>query len=193
MGWRLPDWLLVPGGALSNASALAKGLHELRCAGFIDTVPRIAVVQAEGAAAFHRMVETGAPTLTPVPHPDTAASALNIGHPPNWPKAAHYVIGRTNGVTVAVSDRDMFEAKAWIDRSGIGCEPAAAASVAGLRRLVSIGTIDPDETAVCVLTGSLLKDTDAIARSVRHNARFRPADGTRPVALSLEAVRSLLQ
>ncbi|MFK7694869.1 threonine synthase [Paenibacillus sp. HJGM_3] len=181
LGWTLPDWIVVPGGALSNATALGKGLRDLYALGFIDRLPRVAVVQAEGAAPFHRLVAAlgaqadreefapAAPAPVPVPelglepelHPHTVASALNIGYPPSWKKALHYAIRGTNGVTACVSDADILAAKAVIDRSGIGCEPASAATVAGLRQLVASGTIHPDETAACILTGHLLKDHSA--------------------------------
>ncbi|QHT60796.1 threonine synthase [Paenibacillus lycopersici] len=161
LDWTLPDWIVLPGGALSNASALGKGLRELHALGFIAAMPRVAVVQAEGASPFHRMVAASSDTLIPEPSPRTAASALNIGHPPSWRKALD-TVHRTNGVTVAVSDAEIMAAKACVDRSGIGCEPASAAAAAGLRKLVLAGTIHRDETAACILTGSLLKDTDAI-------------------------------
>ncbi|WP_219836763.1 threonine synthase [Paenibacillus sp. R14(2021)] len=161
LNWKLPDWILLPGGALSNAAALGKGLQDLFSLGFITKMPRVAIIQAEGASPFHRMIAQSSCILLPEPCPHTAASALNIGNPPSWRKA-RWTLDRTNGVTASVSDDEIMEAKACIDRSGIGCEPASAAAVAGLRKLVLAGTIHRDETAVCLLTGHLLKDTDAI-------------------------------
>ncbi|ULL14603.1 threonine synthase [Paenibacillus sp. H1-7] len=160
--WRLPDWIVVPGGALSNATALGKGLRDLLELGFIDKLPRVAIVQAEGASPFHRMVSSGRQELIPEPNPSTVASALNIGNPPSWKKALLYTIEQTNGVTISVSDEEIMDAKACVDQCGIGCEPASAASVAGLRKLVDQGVIDREETAVCVLTGNMLKDTTSI-------------------------------
>ncbi|MFB9329822.1 threonine synthase [Paenibacillus aurantiacus] len=161
MNWRLPDWIVLPGGALSNAAALGKALRELHSLGFIDAMPRVAIVQAERASPFHRMHAGGRKTLVPDPAPKTRASALNIGHPPSWPKALR-LLEETRGVTVSVEDGEIMEAKTVIDRGGIGCEPASAAALAGLRRLVRQGVVHPDETAACLLTGHLLKDTDAI-------------------------------
>jgi len=160
--WSMPDWIVVPGGALSNAAALGKGLRELQAIGLIETVPRVAIVQAEGASPFHRMVEAGERTLTPEPRPSTRASALNIGSPPSWKKALR-TLEHTNGVTVTVTDEQIFAAKQVIDRLGIGCEPASAATVAGLKRLAAERIVDKDETAVCILTGHLLKDAEALA------------------------------
>lgn len=161
LGWELPDWIVLPGGALSNAAALGKGLRELHELGLIAKLPRVAIVQAEGASPFHRMVATGAAALEPEPRPATVASALNIGHPPSWRKARR-TLELTNGVTAAVSDREIMDAKAVIDRSGIGCEPASAAALAGLRNLVRDGVVHREETAVCLLTGNILKDTASI-------------------------------
>ncbi|MCQ6557788.1 threonine synthase [Paenibacillus mendelii] len=173
MDWKLPEWFILPGGALSNAAALGRGLYDLFSLGFIDKLPRVAVVQAEGASPFHRLVASlaghdtphsqhaASPRIQPEPQPHTRASALNIGNPPSWRKALH-TLNLTHGVTVSVSDFDIMEAKAVIDRSGIGCEPASAASLAGLRKLVLDGIIHPEQTAVCLLTGHLLKDTEAI-------------------------------
>ncbi|GIP37662.1 threonine synthase [Paenibacillus sp. J31TS4] len=163
LNWEMPDWLVLPGGALSNATAAGKALAELHTLGFIRKLPRIAIVQAEGASPFHRMVEAGERELTSVTAPLTRASALRIGDPPNWRKALAYAIQGTNGVTTAVTDEAILAEKRAIDRAGIGCEPASAASLAGLAKLVRLGVIHPDETAVCLLTGGLLKDTDALA------------------------------
>jgi threonine synthase len=155
--WQLPDWIVVPGGALSNAASLGKGLNDLLTLGFIDRLPKVAVVQAEGASPFHRLIANKQRTLTPEPHPQTIASAMNIGNPPSWRKAQS-MIEQTNGVTVSVTDEEILAAKVLIDRSGIGCEPASAATVAGLRQLASRKIIDSGETAVCILTGHILKD-----------------------------------
>ncbi|XID91164.1 threonine synthase [Paenibacillaceae bacterium WGS1546] len=161
--WELPDWIVVPGGALSNVTALGKGLLDLYELGFIPRLPRIALVQAEGASPFHELMKRGAGELVPFERPETAASALNIGNPPSWRKARD-LLSRIGGATCAVSDEEILEAKALVDRSGIGCEPASAATVAGVRKLVSEGAIGRDETAACILTGNLLKDADALKR-----------------------------
>jgi threonine synthase len=165
LGWTLPDWIVLPGGALSNASALGKGLLEMKAIGLIDRVPRIAVVQAEGASPFHRMVASGGAELVPEPAPRTAASAIRIGNPPSWRKAAR-VLRETGGVTCAVSDDEIMAAKRVVDRAGIGCEPAAAAGLAGLKKLAAEGVIGRDETAIVVLTGHMLKDADALGMAV---------------------------
>lgn len=167
LNWELPDWIVVPGGALSNVTAIGRGLEDLWTLGMIPKCPRIALIQAEGASPFHQMMAEGAEELTPEPEPQTIASALNIGNPPSW-KAARRVLEYCRGVTCSVTDDEILESKQWIDRSGIGCEPASAASLAGLRKLLAEKVIDKEETALCILTGNLLKDTGVLAGMTGH-------------------------
>ncbi|WP_285767005.1 threonine synthase [Peribacillus sp. SI8-4] len=161
LNWNLPEWIIVPGGALSNATALGKGLQDLFTLGFIDKVPRVAIIQAEGASPFHKMIAQNKSALIPEHRPYTRASAMNIGNPPSWKKAM-LSLRQTNGKTISVTDDEILDAKAIIDKSGIGCEPASAATVAGLRKLVTQQVIDKEESALCILTGNILKDTDAL-------------------------------
>lgn len=161
LNWKLPEWIIVPGGALSNATALGKGLQDLFTLGFIDKMPRVAVVQAEGASPFHKMFVQKKQVLTPERLPYTRASALNIGNPPSWKKALK-TLTQTKGVSISVTDEEILDSKAVIDKSGIGCEPASAATIAGLRNLISKKVIDKDESVLCILTGNILKDTDAL-------------------------------
>ena len=158
-GWEPPDWIVVPAGNLGNTSAFGKALSELVELGWVEKVPRIASIQAEGAAPFYKLWKGGGTSLEAL-KPETLASAIKIGNPVSWEKAIR-VIRETNGVVDVVSDSEMMEAKAVVDGSGVGCEPASAASVAGVKKLVSKGVIKPDEDVVCVLTGNLLKDPDA--------------------------------
>ncbi len=157
--WRLPDRVVVPGGNLGNVSALGKGFAELERWGFVDRLPKLSVVQAAGAAPFAAMWESGAESLDPVVGASTRATAIKIGAPVSWPKALRS-LKTCGGEALAVSEEEIAEAKAAIGRDGIGCEPASAATVAGLRRLVASGQASPDEDVVCVLTGHLLKDSD---------------------------------
>ncbi|MGF9697794.1 threonine synthase [Paenibacillus sp. MABNR03] len=161
LNWELPDWIVVPGGALSNVSALGKGLSDLFALGFIDKLPRVAVIQAEGASPFYKMITAQKQVLEPEPHPYTLASALNIGDPPSWRKAMR-TLKETNGAAMSVTDEEILNAKAVVDASGIGCEPASAATVAGVKKLIQANIIDKDETVACILTGNILKDTDAL-------------------------------
>ncbi|UHA73258.1 threonine synthase [Paenibacillus sp. 481] len=161
LNWNLPEWIVVPGGALSNVSALGKGLSDLYTLGFIDKLPRVVVVQAEGTSPFYNMIVNNSPQLEAELEPYTVASALNIGNPPSWRKAKR-TLEETNGIAIAVTDEEILNAKAIIDASGIGCEPASAATIAGVKKLVAQYVIDKDESIACILTGNMLKDTDVL-------------------------------
>jgi threonine synthase len=161
--WNPPDWVILPGGNLGNTSAFGKALREARNMGLIDRMPRLAVVQAEGAAPFYELAAAGAGVLQPVGHPETLATAIRIGNPVSWPKALHEVRA-SGGVVEKVSEQDIADAKAVIGTCGIGCEPASAATLAGLRKLVRARTIHPAADIVAVLTGHVLKDPDYIYR-----------------------------
>jgi threonine synthase len=157
--WQVPDWIVCPGGNLGNSSSFGKGLYELHQLGLIDRMPRIAIIQAEGANPLYQAFQQGFKSFTPV-HAETIATAIKIGNPVNYPKAAR-AVRWTNGVVEQVSDQEIMDAKALIDGQGIGCEPASACSLAGTRKLVEKGVIRPGETVVGILTGHILKDPDA--------------------------------
>jgi threonine synthase len=161
--WRPPDWIVLPGGNLGNTSAFGKALREMKQHGFIDRLPRLAVVQAEGSAPFADLFAAGTGELQPVENPETLATAIRIGDPVSWPKAL-YEVRTSNGVVIKVSEQEIADAKAVIGRCGIGCEPASAATLAGLRRLAAAGVIDAGADVVAVLTGHVLKDPDFIYR-----------------------------
>jgi threonine synthase len=164
LGWDPPDWIAVPAGNLGNTSAFGKALREAREGGWIARVPRLLAVQARGANPFYRSFKDGFRSRHRV-QPETVATAIRIGDPVSHDRA-RIAIETTRGVVTEVSDDEILEAKARIDGAGLGCEPASAASLAGVRRLRAEGVIAPGERVVCVLTGHLLKDPDAIlARS----------------------------
>lgn len=156
--WRVPDYLVLPGGNLGNVSSVGKGLLELQRFGLIDKLPRLVVVQAEGASPFYTMIATGAEEMTPV-QPRTEASAIRIGNPVNWKKALR-ALRATNGLCESVTDEQIFEAKAALAKDGVGCEPASAASVAGIQKLVRSGKVEDGADVVAVLTGHQLKDPE---------------------------------
>lgn len=163
--WDPPDYVVVPGGNLGNSSAFGKAFMELKQFGFIDRVPRLIVVQAEGANPFARLWRSGAKELQPVTHPETEATAIRIGNPRSWKKALR-AVQFTNGCVLDVSDEEIAEAKAVIGSDGIGCEPASAATLAGLHKLQQSGAIDRDARIVAVLTGHVLKDTEFILKRI---------------------------
>jgi threonine synthase len=166
--WRVPEWVVLPGGNLGNASAFGKALREMLELGLIDRLPRLAVVQAEGAAPFYELAHAVAggnagAQLHPVAHPETLATAIKIGDPVSWPKALHE-IAVTGGVVEKVTEQEIADAKAVVGRCGIGCEPASAATLAGIRKLTGAGVMRRDAEVVAVLTGNVLKDPDYIHR-----------------------------
>jgi len=160
MDWKVPDWFIVPGGNLGNNTALSKGLMELYELGIINKIPRIAVVQAEGANPLYTMWKNKTEFVA-VKDPDTIATAIKIGNPISWEKSLRG-IEWTNGVVEQVTEQEIMDAKAMVDASGIGAEPASCCSVAGAKKLVDSGIISSDESVVGILTGNLLKDPDAV-------------------------------
>ncbi len=159
LNWQPPDYIVLPGGNLGNTAAFGKALEELAGLGLIRKVPRMIVVQARGANAFVRTVRSGKREI--VEAPETRATAIRIGAPKSWKKALRS-IAFTDGIVLDVSDDEIMEAKRVIGRDGIGCEPASATTVAGLRRLASEKKIEPGAIIVAILTGHALKDIDAI-------------------------------
>jgi threonine synthase len=157
--WQPPDHIIVPGGNLANSSAIGKALREMKQLGFISRLPKVSVIQAEGANPLVRTVrEAGGEKLVPV-HAETMATAIRIGNPASWKKAVR-VIAETDGTVEQVSEVEIATAKAEIGAEGIGCEPASAVTLAGLKKLVRSGFVKPNESVVLVLTGHLLKDSE---------------------------------
>ncbi len=172
-GWEVPDHVVVPGGNMGNSSALGKGFAELLALGMIDRLPKLSVIQAEGSAPLVRLFAAlrenqlaGNASLpekiTPVANPRTLASAIKIGAPVSWGKALRAVV-RSGGKIISVTEDEIADAKAIIGRDGIGCEPASATTVAGIKKLVAAGHIRRAESVVAVLTGHVLKDPDYVS------------------------------
>ena len=155
-GWNAPDWIALPAGNLGNTAAFGKALVEAKEFGLIDRLPRLLCVQAAGAAPFARGFDEGFATRHRV-KAETIASAIRIGDPASWDRAVA-AIRSTNGVVVSLDDGRLLEAKSEIDRAGVGCEIASAASVAGVREGARRGIIGQSERVIAILTGHLLKD-----------------------------------
>ena len=176
--WEVPDWILVPGGNLGNVSSFGKAFAELSELGLIARRPRLAVINAAGADTFYQLFEKnglrwngGKPDQRLIDgyyraldqenlRAATLASAIEINRPVNLTKALR-ALDWCNGVVRQVTDQEMLDAKAKVGAGGLGCEPASAASVAGLKRLRQEGLVSPDERVVCILTGHQLKDPTA--------------------------------
>ena len=190
LAWQPPDWIVLPAGNLGNTAAFGKALIEAKAWGLIDRLPRIAAIQAEGAAPFAAAYDRGFDEMQPV-KADTIATAIRIGAPASYARGVR-AIRDTNGTVIAVSDREILEAKAAIDAAGVGCEPASAASVAGVRQLRRNGTISPDARVVAVLTGHLLKDPGIVERMHSTPGMIERPNAPVPVAATLAAIRAAI-
>ena len=168
--WQVPDHVVVPGGNMGNSTALGKGFQELIDVGLIKRLPKLSVIQAEGAAPLAHLFANLNPKqiaggeqppekMAPVENPQTLATAIKIGAPVSWKKALRAVL-HSGGKIISVSEQEIADAKAMIGRDSIGCEPASATTVAGIKKLAAAGHIRSDEDVVAVLTGHALKDPD---------------------------------
>lgn len=193
LGWEVPDWIVLPAGNLGNLGAFGKALRELAELGLIERPPRLAAIQACGANPFYRSFVGGFRRRERV-EAQTLATAIRIGDPVSYPRAVR-ALRWTEGLVAEVTDEEIMDAKAQVDAAGIGCEPASAAAVAGVRKLVCESTIKPEERVVAVLTGHHLKDPQAtLDYHLGKLADITPAYVNRPVAIepTLEAVREAL-
>lgn len=177
LGWEVPDWIVVPGGNLGNSSAFGKAFLELQQLGLINRVPRLAVINAAGAATLDEFWNTkglrwnsGRPDQQLMSErfarmdaqnerAATLASAIEINRPVNLVKALR-ALDVCNGVVRTVSDQEIIDSRARIAATGFGCEPASGATVAGLLKLREEGVIAASDRVVCILTGHQLKDPD---------------------------------
>jgi threonine synthase len=191
--WQVPDWIVVPGGNLGNSSAFGKGLSELHHLGIINRLPRIAVIQAEGANPLYQAYLRDFAHFEPM-KAETIATAIKIGNPVSYPKAVR-ALRNTNGVVEQVSDQEIMDAKALIDATGIGCEPASACSLAGVRKLVEKGVIGRGESVVGLLTGHVLKDTEAVIgyhNNTLHNIEAHYPNRLHEASASIEELSRIL-
>src|SRR5580658_5251118 len=187
LDWQPPDHIIVPGGNLGNSSAIGKALLEMHALGLISHLPKLSVIQSEGANALVRTLrEAGGKRLITV-QAETSATAIRIGNPASWKKAIR-VLQATGGACEQVSEVEIARAKAEIGAEGIGCEPASAVTLAGLRKLLKQGFVKPGESVVLVLTGHLLKDPGFTMEF--HRGELLPATAESDSSLSeLQALR----
>jgi len=209
LGWEVPDWIVVPGGNLGNVSAFGKAFIEMLDLGLIKSAPRLAVINAAGANTFYQLYEKqnvrwngGRPHEATIDNymkamdagnlrADTLASAIEINRPVSLPKALR-ALHHCGGCTREVTDQEMLDAKAKVGAGGLGCEPASAASVAGVKKLRQEGIIGSDERVVCVLTGHQLKDpTATVAYHSGDPKTFEEVLGKRGVRRAMFANRAV--
>lgn len=199
LAWEPPDWIVVPGGNLGNSSAFGKAFAELKQLGLIDRIPRLAVINAQGANTLYRLYEQqglrwneGRPDTGIIRsfydemtaehrRASTLASAIEINRPVNLEKCLR-ALDNCHGVVREVDDQAILDAKAQVGAGGFGCEPASAASVAGAKLLREEGVIAPSDRVVCILTGHQLKDpTATVAYHSADAALFAEQLGSRGV------------
>jgi threonine synthase len=183
LNWQPPDWIVLPAGNLGNTAAFGAALREAKELGLIDRMPRLAAVQASGAAPFAASFRENFRERHTV-HAATVATAIRIGDPASYDRAVRS-IRETNGVVIDVPDAEILEAKAVVDASGVGCEPASAASVAGARALVARSIVRREDTVVAVLTGHILKDSDILLKYHR-DTEPTPALANRPIEIDAD-------
>lgn len=184
--WQVPDWIIVPGGNLGNSSSFGKAFSELKSLGLIDRIPRLAIINASGADTLTELVNNRklswnkgnvdngiindfyAELTARNFSPHTCASAIEISRPVNLKKCLR-ALDFCNGVVLAVPDEEIIDSKAQIGKYGLGCEPASAATIAGLKHLLASGTVGKDQRIACVLTGHALKDPNVTVNYHKNN------------------------
>jgi threonine synthase len=182
--WQVPDRVVLPVGNAGNITAYWKGFRELKALGLVEKLPKMVGVQAAGASPIAKAFASNRATIEHVKDPETVATAIRIGNPVNWKRALNALRG-SNGTALTVTDDEIIKAQKLLARKeGIFIEPASAASIAGLKKLVENGEVDVDETIVCVATGHGLKDPEAAVRACEEIIEIEP---------SLEALEKVLK
>jgi threonine synthase len=162
LDYDVPDRIILPVGNAANIWAVYKALTELQEVGWIDKVPMLTGIQAEGSAPVAKAFAAKTKDFVAEPNPETIATAIRIGNPVSGRKALHAIYS-TGGCSITVTDDEIIKAQQLLGRrEGVCVEPASAASVAGLKKLRDSGVVDRDERVVCICTGNGLKDPDTI-------------------------------
>jgi len=175
LGWQVPEWIALSVGDGCTIAGAWKAFRELKLLGLIDRAPRMLGVQAAGAAPVTEAFRSGA-ALRPIV-PDTIADSIAVGVPRNWQKAV-MAIRESGGTMINVTDDEILDAVRYTGRlSGVFAEPAAAASVAGLKRAVSEGIVSKHSSALAIITGSGLKDIRAAQKAVAGPFEVTPNGG----------------
>ena len=190
LGWNVPDFIVLPAGNLGNTAAFGKALREAHALGLITRMPRIVSVQAAGAAPFAKAFREDFATRYSV-QAETIATAIRIGDPASWDRAVR-TIRDTDGIVLSVTDEEIIDAKVQIDAAGVGCEPASAASVAGVKQLVRDGVIKSGDRVVAVLTGHVLKDPGMLVELHQQRDDFALANRPIEIDASVQAVADII-
>ena len=174
MKWEPPDWIIFPVGTGSGIVGCAKGLQELQRIGWIDKIPKLVCIQAEGCAPISNGYKRGANDIIPVQSPKTMAEGIAVGAPPKGSLVLE-ALRKTGGLAETVNEDEIAEcAKALAAKEGLYVEISAAPSVAGAIKLVKTGIIDKGDSVVCELTGTGLKSTREYSQMVRNPLEIEP-------------------
>jgi threonine synthase len=175
LGWQAPDAVFVPVGDGCIIGGVHKGLKDLVALGWIDRMPRLIGVQAEGSSALYEAWKKGIPPQEMKPiHAETVADSISAGLPRDRVKALRAVM-ETGGAYVTVSDEEILQAIPALARgTGVFAEPAGAAPLAGLEKALKIGLVRSDERIVLLVTGSGLKDIPSALRATPRPRRIAP-------------------
>lgn len=181
--WQVPDWVFVSVGDGNIISGIHKGFQDLLALGWIERLPRIVGVQAEGSPAVHDAWASGTEAILPKPA-ETIADSISVGLPRDGVRAVR-AARETNGGYLTVSDREILHGMRLLARrAAVFAEPAAATAYCGLARAACDGMLKPGESAVVVLTGSGLKDVKSALQAA--------GDAALRVEPSLDALKRVL-
>jgi threonine synthase len=180
-GWAVPDRIFVAVGDGNIITGIWKGLRDLLALGWIDKLPKLMGVQADGAAACYNAWKAGTETITPV-EAHTISDSISVGLPRDGIRAMR-AVRETHGVYLTVTDEEVLEAMRRLAREeGIFAEPAGATGYAGLVKAIRENLVDPDEDVVVVITGNGLKDIHAAVKAAGKASLIDP---------NLETIRSM--
>jgi threonine synthase len=157
--WKVPDWIIIPGGNLGNVSALGAGLSMMQELGLVSKLPRICVAQAQAANPLYESYKKGFETFAAMVPQSTLASAIQIGNPVSVHKAIR-TLKKFDGVVEQASEAELADAAGRADATGMFSCPHTGVALAALEKLVAAGTIRRSESVVVVSTANGLKFTD---------------------------------
>ena len=170
--FKVPDVIVVPVGDGVIISGVFKAFYDLKTAGLIARLPRLVCVQAERSAAIHHYIRTG--KCRNAPRPATVADSISVSVPSNAHLARKAVL-ESRGFSITVSDKEILRGQRTLaGTTGVFAEPAAAATVAALRKLRNSDLLDRREQIVLLITGHGLKDVDAAMKTICLPAPIEP-------------------
>jgi threonine synthase len=174
MNWNPPDWILFPVGTGSGIVGCAKGLHELHELGWIDKIPKLVCIQAEGCPPIYNAYKKGNDEIIGIESPRTIAEGIAVGAPPKGGLVLE-ALRKTKGLAETVTDEETVEwAKTLASKQGLYVEISAAPSIAGAIKLIRKGIIKKDDTVVCELTGTGLKSSREYSELVKKPLEIEP-------------------